>query len=445
MGHAIAACSWSDLTQETIAKAKLCVLDLLASAFTSVELPWCREATAIAVRNSGAITRGGAGIIGTVHVVSKHDAAFANGVIGHGIVRDDMHVGSVSHLGTVIVPTLLALAEDARVDGKQFLLAVAAGYEAGGKIGRMILDVEVSKIFRPTGITGPIAGAAAGAKLLELDATATATALALGANAAGGYNEWAATGGSEMFFHTGAAARSALTAVQLAAEGAYASRTAIDGEAGLLAAFHKPLQPPIPELFADAAEILAVFFKPVPACNFAQSAAQAAHAIAQRERVRAADVERIVVRVTRAASLYPGCNVSGPFEHVLQAKMSIQYNVAAALATGDYDESNYEPKSNPQALRLATMTTLEVDPELTKAFPARQGAEVIVHTKAGDTWSERVADVVPASAAEVHERFRAAASSRIGGVAAAELEELIASLEACKNLARLTRLTRATH
>ena len=58
------------------------------------------------------------------------------------------------------------------------------------------------------------------------------TALALAANMAAGYNEWAGTGGSEMFFHNGLAARGAVTAVQLAAEGAYASRTALDGDAG---------------------------------------------------------------------------------------------------------------------------------------------------------------------------------------------------------------------
>ena len=170
---------------------------------------------------------------------------------------------------------------------------------------------------------------------------------------AAGYNEWAATGGSEMFFHTGLAARGAVTAVQLAAEGAYASRTAIDGEAGLLAAFHRPRPPPMPELFADRPEILAVFFKPVPACNFAQSAAQAALALAQRERVRANDIDRVVVRVTKAAALYPGCDVSGPFEHVLQAKMSIHYNVAAALAHGNFDERNYVPQQNAEVLTLA--------------------------------------------------------------------------------------------
>ena len=279
------------------------------------------------------------------------DAAFANGVIGHGLVRDDMHVGSVSHLGTVLVPTLLALAESARASGRDFLTALVAGYEVGGKVGRMVIDVEVTKIFRPTGVTGPIAAAAAGAKLLDANADQTVTALALGANAAAGYNEWAATGGSEMLFHTGLAARSGVTAVQLALEGAYVSRTAIDGEAGLLAAFHRDLAPPIPELFADRPEILSVFFKPVPACNFAQSAAQAALVIAQRKKLRANDVERVVVRVTKAAALYPGCDVSGPFEHVLQAKMSIHYNVAAALRYGNFDERNYVPQQNADVLR----------------------------------------------------------------------------------------------
>ena len=442
MGAAVADCSWNHLTPETVAKAKLCVLDLLSSAFASSALPWSRQAIALARRNSEDLATGGAPIIGTPHVVTVHDAAFANGVLGHGLVRDDMHLGSVSHLGTVIVPALLALAERTNADGKTLLTALVAGYEAGGKLGRMILDVEVSKVFRPTGITGPFAGAAAAAKLLGLDAGQTTTALALAANSAAGYNEWAATGGSEMFFHTGAAARSAVCAAELAADGAYASRTALDGEAGLLAAFRKPLQPQVAELFAAAPEILAVFFKPVPACNFAQSPAQAALRIARRERVRAADLERILVRVTRAAALYPGCNVSGPFEHILQAKMSIHYNVAAALATGNFDEGNYVPQSNPQVLRLATMTTVEVDAELAKAYPDKQGAEVTVHTKSGDIWTERVTDVVPASESEVRERFMAAASAAIGTAAARDLAQLIGEVESCADAREISRLLR---
>jgi len=442
MGHALAAYSARDLAPDVVAKAKLCVLDLLSSAFASRDLPWAAQAASVARASSGGVANG-AGLIGTGDVVSVQDAAFANGVLAHGLVRDDMHVGSVSHLGTVLVPALLALAERTPASGAEFLAALVAGYEVGGRIGRMVMDSEVTKIFRPTGVTGPIAAAAAGAKLLRLDADRTVTALALGANCAAGYNEWAATGGSEMFFHTGFAARSGVAAALLAAEGAYASRTAIDGEAGLLAAFHRDLAPQIPELFADRAEILAVFFKPVPACNFAQSAAQAAHAIAQRKKLRANDIERVTVRVTRAAALYPGCDVSGPFEHVLQAKMSIHYNVAAALRYGNFDEQNYVPQQNSDVLTIATKTRLEIDDELTKAFPAQQGAEVIVQTRAGDELRERVADVAPTDEAGVRARFGAAATAVLGGAGAARLGELVDGLEHLRDAAELSRATRA--
>jgi 2-methylcitrate dehydratase PrpD len=442
MARALANQSWRDLSPEVVAKAKLCVLDLLASAFASRDLPWSRQAAAVARRNSAGLAGGGAGLIGTADVVSVQDAAFANGVLGHGLVRDDMHVGSVSHLGTVLVPSLLALAEATPASGKDFLAALVAGYEVGGKIGRMILDVDVAKNFRPTGITGPIAAAAAGSKLLGLNAEQMTAALALGGNTAAGYNEWAATGGSEMFFHPGLAARSGVAAALLAAEGAYASRTAIDGEAGLLAAFHRDLAPPIPELFADAPEILAVFFKPVPACNFAQSPAQAALAIARRKKVRPNEVERVTVRVTRAAALYPGCDVSGPFEHVLQAKMSIHYNVAAALRHGNFDEQNYVPQRNHDVLTIATRTRLEVDDELTKAFPAQQGAEVILQTRAGEEIRERVADVVPADESAVRARFALAGAAALGEPASRRLLELVDGLEAVTDAAGLSRATR---
>jgi len=440
MAEALVDYTWHDLSPEVIAKAKLCVYDLLSSAFAAGDLPWSRQAARLARRNSGGVANG-AGIIGTASVVSVQDAAFANGVVGHGLVRDDMHVGSVSHLGTVLVPALLALSETTRVSGKDFLTALASGYEVGGKVGRMILDVEVSKIFRPTGITGPIAAAAAGAKLLGLNAEQTVTALALGANAAAGYNEWAETGGSEMFFHTGLAARSGVTAVQLAADGAYASRTALDGAAGILAAFRKPRHPTVPELFADRAEILAVFFKPVPGCNFAQSPAQAALAIAKRQRMRPVDVERIIVHCTRAAALYPGCDFNGPFEHILQAKMSIHYNVAAALAHGDFAERNYVPQQNPTVLQLAKLAQLDIDADLTLAFPAKQGAGVTVRLRNRETLEARVEDVVPTDAAGVHTRFLAAASTCIGAPRAAELDLLIANLESCADAAELARLT----
>lgn len=410
---------------DAAAKAKLCLIDFLSSAFVSEELPWSRQAIALAA-SAGT---GTAGILGTRQRAAPGEAAFANAVLGHGLVRDDMHLGSVSHLGVIVMPTVLALAETESCSGSELLAAIVAGYEAGGKLGRAILDIEVSRIFRPTGIVGPFAAAAAGARLLRLNVDEFTNALALAANTSAGYNEWAATGGSEMFFHPGFAVRNAITSLALARAGAYCSPTAVDGPAGMFAAFGKPPVPDVPLPYEDAAEIGAVFFKEVPACNFAQSAAQAARRIAIANSLDAAAIDRIVTYVTHAAAHYPGCDCGGPFEHVLQAKMSIQYNVAAALRSGNFNEENYDPLTQSAIAALATRVSIEVDDALTAAYPQQQGAEVAVHLGNGEILRQRVADVEAADPAAVRDRFQRAASARLGPGPSAELEHLIDALE----------------
>ena len=455
----------SRLTPALVAKAKLCVLDFLASAFESRDRPWCQQAIVVACRGSGfsrddpngAVETASrpATIIGTPHVVSSADAAFANAVLGHGLVRDDMHLGSVSHMGCVVLPALLARAEGECVSGRRLLAAIVVGYEAGGKLGRAVLDSEVSRIFRPTGITGPFAAAAGTAKLLGLDPERFAVALELAANLAAGYNEWAATGGSEMFFHAGFAARNALTAVDLAAAGAYASPTALEGDAGLFAAFGKnpeqknrdskslPQKSLLRIPFSDHAEILDAFFKEVPACNFAQTAAQAAREIASRDAPAAESVARVVVRVPHAAAKYPGCDCAGPFTQVLQAKMSIHYNVAAALCTGTFDERNYDPVQQPEITRVARLVSLEIDDTLTRAFPAKQGAEVRVELRNGKNLTARRESVTPASDDLVRTRFAAAAAEVLGAPRARALLGFIDRLETEADAGELARLARA--
>lgn len=413
-----------EFSSEDEEKAKLCIIDVLACAFAGIDLPWSRQAVKLARANAA---DGTSGIIGHAANATALDAAFANAVICHSLVRDDMHLGSVSHLGAPVIAAALTLAERQRPSGRAFLQAIAAGYEAGGILGRAVLDVEVSRIHRPTGITGPFAAAAAGARLCGLDEDAMTSALGLAANTASGYNEWAATGGMEMFFHAGFAVRNALTAVTLAEAGAFVSPSAVDGPAGLLAAFGKTA--PAAPRHVDRAEIQHVFFKEVPACNFAQSSAQAAKAIAGRGRLAASDIERVVARVGYAAANYPGCDCAGPFTQILQAKMSIQYNVAAALIKGSFAEDNYDPRRQPRVCELARRVQVCVDEALTARFPAQQSAIVEVHLADGRMLVEEAADVAPATPELVRNRFQDAAAQHLGRKRASDILELIDTLE----------------
>jgi len=410
---------------EVVEKVKIALLDMLSCAFEARNLPCSRQAIEVAGRAHGRAT-----VIGTPVRAPVSEAAFANATLGHGLVREDMHTRSVSHLGVVIFPTLLALAQSKRVTGRDFIVGAVCGYEMGAAVGRAVMDADVVRIFRPTGITGPIGGAVAGGRLLGLSEDALVSAIGLAANTTVGLNEWPAVGADEMFFQVGFAARNAVLAVELAELGAYISETALDGSAGLFAALKKLDRVSTVNPFAEGAfEIMSVFHKPAPACNYAQTPSQAALALAMEDGVKSNDIVRIQVRCSAAALNYPGCDSPGPFKRILAAKMSIRYCVAATLVNRRIAESNYGALSDPEIMRLVTVTTLEEDPAFTAAYPQFQGSEVIVTGSDGRTHRHRLPDLIPANPGQIRIRFREAAAEILGQPTASAIESTIDSLE----------------
>jgi 2-methylcitrate dehydratase PrpD len=404
---------------DVIAKAKICLLDFLSCAFEARNHPWSRQAIDIARE-----VRDGATIIGNRTLASPGDAAFANAVMGHGLVREDMHAASICHHGVVIWPTLLALSERAPLSGTNFLAAAIIGYETGAQIGRALFNADLARLYRPTGLVAPLGAALSGSFALGLGEDAATSAMAIAANTSSGLNEWPRAGGSEMYFHPGFAARNAIAAIELAEAGARASETILEGEAGLFAAFRRQPAPGEIKLFAGAEpEIMAVYNKPAPACNFAQTAAQTALRAA-RELGSSEDIATISIRVPEAAARYPGCDSKGPFHNALQAKMSIPFSVAAVLARGALEEENYADIGDIRILGLVERIDLQTAPDFTAAFPASQGAEVMVGLRNGTTIRQRLDNVIAATPDEIRARFRQAASAVIGD-RARDLEELV--------------------
>jgi 2-methylcitrate dehydratase PrpD len=144
--------------------------------------------------------------------------------------------------------------------------------------------------------------------------------------------------------------------------------------------------------------------------------------------------------VSAAALSYPGCNATGPFERVLQAKMSIQYCVAATLVRGAVEEANYRALADPEVKRLIDAVTLEEAPEFTAAYPGAQGTEIAVTLRNGRVIRRRLDDLVPATSDQVRDRFRSAAGEALGGPAAKALEEATGRLEELPDVAALVAL-----
>ena len=423
------------LDAPVIEKARVCLLDMIGVAAQAHDLPWSRQAAAYAAAMGG----DAATLLGSPARASVAEAAFANATMAHGLVQEDMHTASVSHIGVVIWPTLLALAEHERASGAELLVAGIIGYQVMARLGQALITKDVARRFRPTGLTGAIGAAAAGARLLRLSEDETVHALALAANTAGGLNEWPHAGGGEMFFHPGFAARNAVTAVLLARAGAGASESALDGRAGLFAAFGGAPRASL-DLTGDW-EILAVYHKPAPACNYAQTPAQAALAVRREHAIAAAEIEQVLVRSFPEAMQYPGCDHAGPYGSQLQAKMSIQFTVAAVLVHGRLDDAVFRDFADDSAAaHLARRVRLEEDAEFTRAYPQRQGAEVVVSLKDGRSLRQRLAALEPLSPAGVRARTRAALARLLDATRAARIEREIDDCAACDDAARIARL-----
>ena len=147
----------------------------------------------------------------------------------------------------------------------------------------------------------------------------------------------------------------------------------------MFAAFRRQPAPADIRLFAGRQpEILAVFNKPVPACNFAQTAGQTALRVARETRRRPKTSPTVSIGVPEAAARYPGCDSKGPFHNALQAKMSIHSASLRCSPAARLRRTITLMSTIAEILRLVERTELRSEPGLTAAFPAAQGAEILV-------------------------------------------------------------------
>src|SRR5256885_2046838 len=118
---------YEDLPPAVIDRAKGLTLQALASALVGSQLPAGQEAVNL-VNEEEAGVRNGAMIMVQGAKVTKAGAAFANSeMMLAGGKWDTFRM--LTHPGTAIIPAALAAAETEGASGRDFITAVAAGYE----------------------------------------------------------------------------------------------------------------------------------------------------------------------------------------------------------------------------------------------------------------------------------------------------------------------------
>src|SRR5262245_50018733 len=115
----------ADLADEDVGFARLFVLDWLASAIAGTATTPGRTLS----REGRGRVCGSCRLLGIADGRDAEVAALVNGGLSHIVEMDDLDRGSVVHPGTVVIPAALAAADSVDASGRQFVLAVIAGYE----------------------------------------------------------------------------------------------------------------------------------------------------------------------------------------------------------------------------------------------------------------------------------------------------------------------------
>ncbi|HEV3010474.1 MAG TPA: MmgE/PrpD family protein, partial [Burkholderiales bacterium] len=211
-----ASLDYAAIPAEVRERLKLLILDALGCALYGAHLEWCRilNNTLLEVDRNGQCT-----IWGTHQRLSAPHAALANGTQVQSFELDDVHRAGVLHVGAVVLPALIAVAELKRnLSGKEFLAAALAGYETGPRVGLCMGPEHIGQGWHSGATVGVFAAGAAAARGLKLDPNKTVHALGIAGTQSAGLMA-AQYGAMVKRMHAGRSSQSGLYGALLAERG----------------------------------------------------------------------------------------------------------------------------------------------------------------------------------------------------------------------------------
>jgi 2-methylcitrate dehydratase PrpD len=279
-------------------------------------------------------------VIGTDIRTASTAAAFANGTVGHSEDFDDLG-GCGGHPATVLTPTVLVLADELHLSGRDVLTAWVIGYEIGT---RLSANNHTDRDWHPTAIYGTMAAAAAASKLLKLDVEKTRMALGIAGSEAGGLRRNFGT--MTKPFHPGQASRNGVIAAKLASKGFTSDPDIIEGRQGYADNFggDKCNIPAMTKFLGKLyyLEEEGTRIKPWPCCGGNHQTLTNWLPYIKEKKLKAEDIELI-------EHLGPNIPCTGALLRTevhkgLEGKFSLAYNISAALIDGKVDYETFTDK-----------------------------------------------------------------------------------------------------
>ncbi len=384
-------------------------------------------------------------IWGTGQKASIPFAAMANSAAAHAWDFDDTILPGFMHPGGVAISTGLSIAENMKVNGKEFLTAIVASYEVANLIGVGLepkkfassgFYVSVPVIFVSTTVAG---------KLLGLNEEQMISALGIAATQAAGLY----SGTLLKRLNAPKAAMGGIFAAELAKRGLEGPPDPLEADySGFFKTFSDE-----PQMDAVARDIgkytFQVFLKYYPCIRSNHPAVEAVRRMMdEHPDLKANRIDKIVVYVATNTIEYT-VKVQGGgtvVKTVGNALISLPYCVAAMIVDGELTMNQFtEAKvKNPEIQDLLKKVELVVDPEIDKLpWTQRYRCTVEIKLRDGKTYKKFLAGpkgdpTNPFTEEEMYSKFMRNGTTVFEKDKMEDLFKLLKDIEALTDVGRIT-------
>jgi len=368
-------------------RIKLLILDALGCALYGSKLEWCR----ILQDTLGALDRDGScGVWGTGRRLSAPHAALVNGTQVQSFELDDVHRAGVLHVGAVVLPSLLAIAElRHNLSGVEFLAAAVAGYEIGPRVGLCMGPEHIGQGWHSGATVGVFSAAAGAARGLRLDPARTVHALGIAGTQAAGLMA-AQYGAMVKRMHAGRASQSGLYGALLAEQGFTGIEDVFESQyGGFCTTFSRSRDRfDLGQLSAGLGTIwqtMGVALKFYACVGSNHTTLDALQELRKARAFGAGEVERIVVHGSQATADHVGWKYEP--KSLTAAQLNLPFCVATFLLEGDCSVAQFtgDAYADPRRIALAEKVEVKADPGITaRGAQFRHLVRVAVHLRGGE-------------------------------------------------------------
>ena len=442
--------TFRDLPEETVAKAKTLILDVIACIVGASREQQAQTLVDVVKEEGG---NPHSSVFAQGFKTSATNAALLNGTMGHIFDFDDSHPKGNMHSSVAVFPAVFARGEQRKSTGKELLRAFILGSEVMIRVAESFLGRSTNQGFHPTGTCGVFGAAAGCSALLGSDATQTAYALGIAGSFAAGVMKWRREGSWQKPLQPGHAGMNGIVSASLGNRNFLGARSIFEEPDGVIKMFsHQDTYDVVPITggLGKKWEMMDVSIKVHACCRFSATSVDCALDL-YRQGVRAKDVKHLLVKANKTTITglcYPPELKRRPTTHV-DAQFSLPYGVAVALAKNKagVDEFRKESLSHPEVLALVDKVGWEIDPAAEavypKALPAtveatlHDGRRVVSHFDYPKGDPEN-----PASMDEVMKKFNLLTEHSLDSKKRDRIAEEVSRMEKVDNIAALADLLR---